>query len=118
MPKAFVKNIKDVEPVVPVKHEEADSWPLVTPKLGGSDAIEFFVTEIRPGGAALEDIHETSDHVYFVLSGRGEAIIEGEKFNLEPGDALFIPRNSRHELKTVGKETLRFVVLFAPARPQ
>lgn len=116
MGKAFVKSVKDVVPVCPPKHEGTDSWPLVTPKLGGGDSIEFFVTEIRPGGAALEDIHETADHVYFFISGRGYSIVEGQRFDVGPGDALWIPRNSVHELKVIGNETLRFTVLFAPAR--
>jgi len=114
--KAFVKNVKDVEPVCPPKHEKTDSWPLVTPKLGGSDAIEFFLTEMRPGGAGLEDIHEASDHVFFYISGRAYAIVDGERFNVGPGDALFVPRNSTHEVHVEGNETLRFIGLCAPAR--
>ncbi len=116
MTKAFVKSIKDVQSVCPPLHENADAFPLVTPKLGGSDAIEFFVTEMRPGGVALEDIHETADHVYHFMSGRGYSIVEGDRFDFGPGDTLFIPRNHKHELHVVGTETLRFVVTFSPAR--
>lgn len=114
--KAFVKNVKDIDPVCPPGHENTDSWPLVTPKLGGSDAIEFAITEIRPGGAGHKDIHETSDHVFFFISGRAYAIVEGERFNVGPGDALFIPRNSNHEVHIEGKETLRLIAVSAPAR--
>lgn len=116
MGKGFKKSISEVQPVCPPKHENASSWPLVTPKMGGGDSIEFFVTEIRPGGAALKDVHEDADHVYFFISGRGYSIIEGERFDFGPGDALWIPRNTEHEMYVVGEETLRFTVLFAPAR--
>ena len=114
--KAFIKNTGDVEPICPPKHENTDSWPLVTPKLGGSDAIEFAVTEIRPGGAGYKDKHEAADHVFFFISGRAYAIVDGEKFNVRPGDALFIPRNSDHEVYVEGKETLCLVAVSAPAR--
>lgn len=112
----FVRNIKDVQPVCPPLHENASSWPLAVPKNGGGDTIEFFITEIRPGGAALKDIHENEAHVYFFLSGRGYSIIEGERFDFGPEDALYIPKNSQHEMYVVGEETLRFVVTFSPAR--
>lgn len=114
--KAFLKNAKDVAPVCPSRHVDADSWPLVTPKLGGSDAIELFLTEIRPGGAGLEDVHETIDHVFFIISGRALVIVGGERFNVGPGDALFVPRNSTHEFHVEGRETLRLIGLCAPAR--
>lgn len=113
--KAFVKNAKDVESGLPPKHEDADSWPLVTPDQGGPETVAFYLTEIRPEGRALKDVHPNRDHVYYILSGRGAAEVEGEEFDLNPGDAFFIPRNSEHSLEVVDKQTLRFVVLFAPA---
>lgn len=111
----FVKNSEDVDPTVPPKHEDANSWPLVTPDLGGSDSVAFYLTEIRPEGKALKDVHPNRDHVYYILSGRGKSVIEGEEYEVEKGDALFIPKNSEHSLEVIGKQTLRFVVLFAPA---
>lgn len=114
--KPFVKSVSDVEPVCPPKHENTSSYPLVTPKNGGSDSIEYYITEIRPGGAALKDVHENEDHVYFFLSGSGESVIAGEKLEFGAFDALFIPRNTEHEMRPVGEETLRFIVTFGPAR--
>lgn len=117
MAKAFVRSVKDITPAVPPKHENADSWPLANPGLGCED-LEIFLTEIRPGGAALQDVHPTADHVYFFISGRGYSIVEGERFDFGPGDALFIPRNSKHEMYVVGNETLRMIVTFTPARKE
>ena len=114
--KPFVRNVRDVEPVLPPKHENTSSYPLVTPKTGGSDSIEYFITEIRPGGAALKDVHVNEDHVYFFLSGKGVSTINGENFEFGAFDALFIPKNTEHEMAPVGEETLRFVVTFGPAR--
>lgn len=114
--KPFVRNIDEVTPVCPPLHENASSYPMVTPKNGGSDSIEYFVTEIRPGGAALKDVHKDADHVYFFLSGKGYSIIEGERFEFGPFDALFIPKNMEHEMAPIGEQTLRFVVTFTPAR--
>ncbi len=114
--KAFVRRIKDIKAVVPLKHVNASSFPLVTPKAGGPDSVEFFVTETRAGGGADEDIHVDSDHVFFVISGHGIFTADGKSFEVGPGDAHFVPRNSKHAYKIVGDETLRMAVVFAPAR--
>jgi mannose-6-phosphate isomerase-like protein (cupin superfamily) len=112
----FIRNISEVSPVVPPKHVDASAYPIVTPKNGGSNTIEFHVTEIRPGGRADADVHEESDHMYFFISGRGYTICDGEKLEFGPNDALYIPKGVKHEMAVVGEETLRMAVTFAPAR--
>jgi mannose-6-phosphate isomerase-like protein (cupin superfamily) len=116
MAKAFVRGTKDVEPTCPPKHENTSTWSIITPKVSGSNDIEFLVTEIRPGGAAFTHVHEDADHVYFFTAGRAYAIVNGERFEVSPGDALFIPRNAAHEIHPIGEETLRMVVTLSPAR--
>ncbi len=42
--------------------------------------------------------------------------MEDDIFDLEPGDCLFMTEGCEHRLDVVGTETLRFAVVFAPAR--
>jgi mannose-6-phosphate isomerase-like protein (cupin superfamily) len=114
--KCLVRNIKEVNSSKPPMHKDASSWPLILPKMGGGDSIEVFITEIRPNGAALSDIHEDADHVYFFLSGKGYANVGGERFKIGHNDAFFIPRGVEHEIFCSGEETLRYVVTYTPAR--
>lgn len=101
MEEAFVKNINEIKPVCPPLHVKTNAWPLVTPKNGGGDSVEFYVSEMQPGGGALEDIHAESDHVFFFISGKGYSIVEGKKFAVGENDVLWIPRNNKHELGVV-----------------
>ena len=112
----FVRAMSEISPVVPPKHVDASAYPLVTPKNGGSNTIEFHVTEIRPGGKAEKDVHEDADHVYFFTSGYGYTICDGERLDFGPNDALYIPKGTEHEMYVKGEETLRMVVTFGPAR--
>lgn len=114
--KPFIRNVRDVEPVVPPKHFDASAYPLAMPKNGGSNTIEFHVTEIRPTGRAEEDVHEDADHVYFFISGYGYTICDGERLDFGPNDALYIPKGTKHEMHVKGEETLRMVVTFGPSR--
>ena len=114
--KAILRRIKDIESDCPPKHTNTDTWVLANNATVGCENIEFFLTEIRPGGEAQEDVHPISEHAYFIISGRGLANVEGEEITVEPGDCLYIPPGVKHGVKPIGKETLRFCVWMAPPR--
>ncbi len=100
----------------PPKHEKTRGWPLVNPKSCPGAQLEFHITEIQPEGAALDDVHENEDHVFFVLSGRAAAKVGDQDFEVEPGDALYVPKNTLHNFRILGGEVFRIAVVFAPAR--
>lgn len=114
--KGMVIKVSDTPSMLPPKHTNTDSWPLVMPKKTGNKSVEFFLTEMRPGAATEMDTHPDSEHIYFIISGRGKAYVENEEFDLEPGVCLYMPEDCQHRLDVIGTETLRFVVVFAPPR--
>lgn len=111
-----VKNQENVEPVAePPKHPETDSWPLISPDTGGSENIMFQISETRPGGAALSHRHPNREHVFYVLSGHGTATVGDESFDVDPGDAYYVPKDVEHGIKSRTRETLKLIVVFSPA---
>lgn len=100
----------------PPKHEKTRGWPLVNPKSCPGAQLEFHVTEIQPEGGALDDVHPKEDHVFYVLSGRAAAKVGGDDFEVGPGDALYVPKNTVHNFRILGGEVFRIAVVFAPAR--
>jgi mannose-6-phosphate isomerase-like protein (cupin superfamily) len=104
--------------VNPPKHEGTHGYPLINPKTCPGAQLEFHITEMYPGdGRALDDVHPDEDHVFYVLSGRATAKVGEETYFVEPGDALWVPKNTLHNFDVVGGETFRVAVVFAPARP-
>lgn len=101
----------------PPKHLVTNAYPLVNPKTCPGAQLEFHITEIHPDGAALDDIHPLEDHVFYVLSGRAMAKVGDDDFLCEPGDALFVPKNTVHNFRIIGGEVFRIGVVFAPPRP-
>ncbi len=115
--KGKVCNVKNVEfKANPPKHEVTRGWPLVNPKACPGAQLEFHITEIQPEGAALDDVHEKEDHVFYVLSGRAMAKVGDDDFLVEQGDALYVPKNTVHNFRIQGGEVFRIAVVFAPAR--
>lgn len=109
MAKAFKVSSKDLQAGVAPLHEESNSWTLVL-----NEDIAFYVTEIRPGGAALKDNHPDADHVFYYTSGYGYQIVDGERFDFGPNDCIFVPRGCDHEMYVTGQETVRMIVTFSP----
>lgn len=110
--KSYYKvSTKDITPGVAPLHEESNSWCTVL-----NDDLECYVTDIRPGGAALKDNHPDCDHMFYYVSGYGYQIVEGERIDFGPGDTIFVSRNCDHEMYPLGQETVKMVVTMTPTR--
>jgi mannose-6-phosphate isomerase-like protein (cupin superfamily) len=117
--KGYVAKITKDTPFVknPPKHLVTNAYPMINPKVCPGAQLEFHITEIYPDGAALDDIHPNEDHVFFVISGRAMAKVGDDDFLVEPGDALYVPKNTIHNFRIQGGEVFRIGVVFAPPRP-
>ena len=112
--KATLYKMEEIESVCPPKHIDTDTFTL-TPEETGVKSFVLFCSEIHPGGEAEPDVHPGREHCYFMISGTGEATVDGEKFTVRPGTCLWIPPGAEHGIKPVGRETIRFVIVTAPA---
>jgi mannose-6-phosphate isomerase-like protein (cupin superfamily) len=43
--------------------------------------------------------HERTDEVYYVVSGHGVMLLDGEEVSLSPGVVVYVPRGVRHKAK-------------------
>lgn len=57
----------------------------------GSLLLEVFA----PVGKDYQTSHD-QDELYFIIEGSGKFEIEGEIFDFEPGNVLFVPAGKRH----------------------
>lgn len=66
----------------------------------------------RTGGP--DNRHVGADQWMYVVSGRGEAIVGGERHELGPGALLLIERGEAHEIRAGGGEPLRTLNFYDP----
>ena len=99
-----VRSIEQFEPS-PEHQGTVPVWWLIKPRemreetLGGHlELISEF--EVKGGGEVHPHKHPTFEF-YYILSGRGVMIIEGETQVIGPGDLVKIPPNALHSLKPV-----------------
>lgn len=67
---------------------------------------------LEPGQTTRRHYHRRSEEIYFLLKGKGEMELEGDRKLLTAGDAVLIPAGAWHEIRAVG--SLRFLCCCAP----
>jgi mannose-6-phosphate isomerase-like protein (cupin superfamily) len=110
---ATLYKMEELQSACPPKHVNTDAFTLI-PQETGAKGFVLFCTEVHPGGEAQLDVHPGREHCYFMLSGAGEAQVNGKKFTVRPGDCLWIPPDAEHGIKPIGGQTIRFAVVTAP----
>ena len=99
-----------------VKAEEAEEgaarlkvrW-LITKDVGAKNfAMRLF--EMEPGGFSPLHNHPW-EHEVFILEGQGLVVGGREERRFKKGDVIFIPPNETHQLKNIGKRTVKFLCL-------
>lgn len=67
---------------------------------------------LTPGQVTQRHYHRASEEIYFVLAGRAEMRLDGERRELAAGDAVLIPPGAWHEIRAL--DELRFLCCCAP----
>ena len=65
---------------------------------------------VKPGGETPLHSHHW-EHEVFVLKGRGIVTDGMVKLGLKPGIVVYVPRNKRHQFKTVANSRLEFLCI-------
>ncbi len=69
---------------------------------------------VAPGCFIREHTHDRNEEIIFVLSGKGFVRLDGVEHPIEPGSAVFLGYNRKHQFINPGPEPLTFLWLFTP----
>lgn len=75
-------------------------------------AIYQLWSQNAEGGS--DNRHRGSDQWLYVVSGTGQATIEGRRHPLRAGTLLCIQRGERHEVRNTGRSLLKTVNVYVP----
>jgi mannose-6-phosphate isomerase-like protein (cupin superfamily) len=76
--------------------------------------------ELPPGGSEGSHAHSTEDpleELYLVIDGSAEMHVDGQTFEMGPGDGVLAPVGSEHGLRNTGNSTLKVVVIWGRPAP-
>jgi mannose-6-phosphate isomerase-like protein (cupin superfamily) len=87
---------------------------LMAPEEGSTKDFTMLISLISPDSETNYHAHDESGEIMYVLSGRGECIIEGKTYGLEPDTAVYIPLGVRHQIKNASDEGMKIICVFIP----
>jgi mannose-6-phosphate isomerase-like protein (cupin superfamily) len=93
-----------------------DSFVLLSPEKGGSESITMGYTVVYPGCRTRGHQHADLEEAYFVVKGRGTAVVGEEEFEISQGSAFYVPFGKFHAVKNPYKTCLEYVWAIAPKR--
>jgi len=76
--------------------------------------LEGFVFVMQPGGNSGGVLQHEGEECGYVLEGRLELCVGGEKYSLSRGDSFFFPSTIPHRYRNPGKVTARVVWINTP----
>jgi quercetin dioxygenase-like cupin family protein len=88
---------------------------LVTPHLDEGAGLTTGEVIIYPGQGHAPHQHPGEEEVIYVISGKGSQTVgDGEPFDIQEGDAIYIPRDTLHSTYNTTWSPLRLVVVYTP----
>jgi mannose-6-phosphate isomerase-like protein (cupin superfamily) len=82
----------------------------------GNRASQAAEMVLSPGDAEGDagNRHRGADQWLYVVSGTGEATVDGKRHRLRAGTLLLIERREKHEVRNTGRGLLRTLNFYAP----
>ena len=114
---SYVQQARDIAIEQPGPHEGSGTttaYPFFE-DAGGFDIV-FRQRALHPG-ASIGEHRNDKDEIYYVLSGRGELLLDGRRREVAAGDAVLTRDGSTHALFQRGEEDLVIIVVYRK-RPQ
>jgi mannose-6-phosphate isomerase-like protein (cupin superfamily) len=88
---------------------------LLAPKFGGVTHLSMGMNTTEVGSMIPDHLHEDSEEVLFLISGRARLVIEGEgEWEIGPETAFYSPIGKKHRLENIGDEPLKLVWVYSP----
>jgi putative monooxygenase len=91
---------------------------LLAPKYGGVARVSMGMNITEVGSMIPDHMHEESEEVLFLISGRARIVIEGEgEWEIGPETAFYSPIGKMHRIENIGDEPLKLVWVYSPPLP-
>lgn len=95
----------------------------VGPEVNGATTFSAGVVFVPPGQGHARHNHPGAEEIIFVISGRGEQMVEDERGTpvtreVGAGCSIFVPESRYHSTLNTGPDPMQLFVVYAPAGPE
>lgn len=75
--------------------------------------IQVVVMALRAGEEIGEESHPV-DQCFFIVDESAQVTVDGKAANLAEGGVLCVPAGTRHNVRNIGRETLKLFTVYSP----
>lgn len=101
-----------VQDVQAVKTPMGTRVDLVDHKIGAKH-FGFMINTTEPGKGMPYHYHRNRESMYYVLEGKGKAVLEGKDYILEPNSVVFIPAGMKHKVTNIGDTNYKYIEVYS-----
>lgn len=112
--KKYISHLKDISAYTPPGHSKTTNYRLLGPGPDGSDRMEVVFGQIEFGGQADPHVHADLEQAFFVLEGKAEVEIEGERELVGPNDFIYLPPGIPHRVTPLKGLPLKILIIYSP----
>ena len=107
------KSIEEARLPGPATAQYPEGAPSVTLLAHGSMLLKVFTPGTNTDGRDRQLPHE-QDELYFVHTGSATITIDGQAFDVKPGDAIFVAAGATHRFDPFTPDFATWVVFYGP----
>jgi oxalate decarboxylase/phosphoglucose isomerase-like protein (cupin superfamily) len=95
-------------------------WGIIKPLVAADNTdgaeVSLMHVVLLPGKGHERHNHPDAGEILYILAGRGEQMVDdGEPFEVQAGQAIYIPTAAWHSTINTGWEPLSLLAIYAPA---
>jgi mannose-6-phosphate isomerase-like protein (cupin superfamily) len=106
-------NRDDVKPFI--TRDTSEIREILAPRNSSIKHQSLAEARLLPGRSTEEHYHIQTEEIYYILSGSGQMIINGERHDVGKHNGIAILPGARHRITNTGKVDLIFLCCCAPA---
>ena len=80
-----------------------------------AEHMQLVMMSLLPGEEIGMETHDENDQFFRFEKGKGQVIINGNKYEVTDGDVIVIPCGSEHNVINTGDSDLKMYTIYSPA---
>ncbi len=113
-PRRYHVREADVTGYHPANHTGTLNKRLISRETVGAESVEMLIGTIDKGNGALPHAHPGIDQICYLLAGTARAEVDGQSFDMVPGDSCFFPAEMEHVFTVTSETPVRVLVIYTP----
>jgi len=114
MARGFLVRPADVSAYHPANHTGTTNRRLIGRETVGAKNVEVLLGVIEKGAGAATHAHPGVEQVCYLLEGSATVELDGERREMQPGDACFFPADVMHKFTATSEKPAKVLVVYCP----